>query len=163
MRVSLDRAKGVGGSILEVTLGIFVLAMLVTILSAKESRAETRTLATAKNVASSNVSAMLPLLGTICIVDDSNGYQLTFDPNTGAYTFTNCTSFTLMGIGKVKIKGCTITLEHIALDRRVMANVELCVKRATASAQTYVPSSSVKTIVDRNTSNDVCGCVLGGG
>jgi hypothetical protein len=76
---------------------------------------------------------------------------------TGAYTFTDCLAFTLTGTGTVTVKGCTITFKHVALDRRVIAKVDTCQRRATASAETYNPSR-IETIVDRNTADDVCGC-----
>ncbi len=147
----MDRIKRIGGIALEIALGVFLLAMLMTAWGAKESKAASLT------PARSTVSALLPQGGTICIVDDSNGNQLQFDQMTGAYTFTDCASFTLMGTGVVTTKGCTIALQHVAPDRRVLAKIDQCGKRATASAQTYSPSV-FKTITDRNTANDVCGC-----
>jgi hypothetical protein len=62
-------------------------------------------------------NASASVIASNCIVDDSNGNQLQFDKVTGAYTFTNCGSFTLSGIGKVTIKGSQITLVHVASDR----------------------------------------------
>jgi hypothetical protein len=147
----MEYIKRIAGSALEVALGIFLLAILVNVWGARESKAAPLT------PARSPVSASLPQAGTICIVDDSNHNQLQVDPTTGAYTFTDCASFTLTGTGVVTTMGCTVVLQHVAPDRRVLAKIDLCGKRATASAQTYSPSI-LKTITDRNTANDVCGC-----
>jgi len=160
MRVSLERAKRAGGSVLEITAGVFLLAMLVTLLCAKQSQARPprNPPAATNKAAGAGLNAVMPQLGTICVKDDSNGNQLTFDPNTGVYTFTNCSSFTLTGTGVVTVKGCTVSFLHVAADRRVVAKVELCTKRATSCAQTYSPAV-IKTIADRNTADDVCGCM----
>lgn len=92
-----------------------------------------------------------------CIVDDSNGNQLQFDKTTGAYTFTHCGDFTLSGVGTVTIKGSTITLKHVAADRRLYAEVDETNKKGSASLAVY-PSGVLRTIMDRNTVGDVCGC-----
>jgi len=92
-----------------------------------------------------------------CIVDDSNGNQLQFDKTSGAYTFTNCGGFTLSGTGTVTIKGSTITLKHVASDRRLYAEVDETNKKGSASLVVY-PSGVLRTIIDRNTVGDVCGC-----
>lgn len=147
----MNRIKRIGGSALEIALGVFLLAMLMTVWGAKESKAATLT------PARSTVSALLPQGGTLCIVDDSNGNQLEVDPTTGVYTFTDCASFTLTGTGVVTTKGCTVVLQHVAPDRRVLAKIDLCGSRATASAKTYSPNA-LRTITDRNTADDVCGC-----
>ncbi|HLG13657.1 MAG TPA: hypothetical protein VJH03_03905 [Blastocatellia bacterium] len=164
MRISHERIKGVGGRILEFTLGVFLLAMLVAVLGGSESQAGslTNSLSNANTAVPLNSAGCLPASGTACIVDDSNGNQLSFDLSTGAYTFTNCMAFNLTGTGKVTISGCIVTLEHIALDRRVVARIDFGAKRATASARTYSPAM-LKTISDRNTANNVCGCMMVGG
>jgi|GEM_PF-1696706 len=92
-----------------------------------------------------------------CIVDDSNGNQLQFDKTTGAYTFTNCGNFTLSGVGTVTVKGSTVTLKHVAGDRRLYAEVDETNKKGSASLAVY-PGGVLRTIMDRNTANDICGC-----
>ena len=92
-----------------------------------------------------------------CLVDDSNGNQLQFDKTTGSYTFTNCGDFTLSGVGTVTIKGSTITLKHVAADRRLYAEVDETIKKGSASLAVY-PSGVLRTIMDRNTVGDICGC-----
>ena len=106
-----------------------------------------------------SISAASRTLPTgVCIVDESNGYQLHFDKNTGAYTFTNCSNFTATGTGKVTIKGSIITLTHVAADRRLNATVDEAVKKGIASIKIIV-DGFVRTIVDRNITNDVCACL----
>jgi hypothetical protein len=91
---------------------------------------------------------------SICLQDDSNLNTLQFSTADGSYTFTG-PGFTLSGIGTVKIKGCTVVLNDVKVDRRVQATVDLCGKKGKASAQTFNPNV-VRTIIDRNTANDSC-------
>ena len=102
-------------------------------------------------------SASAKAIPSNCIVDDSNGNQLQFDKTTGAYTFTDCGNFTLSGVGTVTIKGSTITLKHVASDRRLYAEVDETNKKGSASLAVY-PSGVLRTIMDRNTVGDVCAC-----
>ena len=94
---------------------------------------------------------------TICLVDDSNLNTLQFSTVDGTYTFTG-PGFTLSGTGTVKIKGCTVVLNDVKVDRRVQATVDLCGAKGKAAAQTFLPFSPslVRTIIDRNTANDAC-------
>lgn len=92
-----------------------------------------------------------------CLVDDSNGNRLQFDKATGTYNFTKCGSFILLGVGTVTIKGSTITLKHVASDRRLYAEVDETNKKGSASLAVY-PGGVLRTIMDRNTVGDVCGC-----
>jgi hypothetical protein len=94
---------------------------------------------------------------SIFLVDDSNGNQLQFDKDTGAYRFTNCNLFLLIGVGTVTIKGSTVTLKHIAAGRRLYAEVDEAGKKGSASVWA-VSDGFVRTIIDRNTVGDVFGC-----
>jgi len=94
----------------------------------------------------------------MCIVDDSNHNQISFNSTTGNYSFTNCTGFTMSGTGKVKRKNlCIVALEDTKADRRLSAQIDLCLKKGKASLETFSPGA-VRTITDRNTANDQCGC-----
>ena len=150
MRGSLTGFKKIGGGIVELALGALVVGLLIAALHPSTTKANAEPKASALQ--------QIPA-GTICIVDDSNGNQLQFDPTTGAYTFTSCKGSAppLTGTGLVKIKGCQVTLTHIAADRRVTANVDFCAQKGKASAQTFTPALT-RTIQDRNTADDVCGC-----
>lgn len=100
--------------------------------------------------------------------------HLRFNSSTGDYTF-NCPgcSYVMsdgtlmtreqfavfsnapMGRGTVTQKGCIITLEHNAPDRRVMATIDQCTKSGTATVD--VPANKAKfTITDRDTSDNTC-------
>ncbi|HMG33511.1 MAG TPA: hypothetical protein VKM94_06215 [Blastocatellia bacterium] len=152
----LQSIRKLSGGFLEVALGAFVVGLLIAASHYGNGNAMSA------NAASSptTVAAVQQIPGgTLCIVDDSNLNQLTFDPITGAYTFTDCATFTVTGTGRVTVKGCTVSLQHVAADRRVVAKVDFCTHRGSASAQTFTPLTRVKTITDRNTTNDTCGCV----
>ena len=101
-------------------------------------------------------SAMSPVAFDMCLKDDSNGNQFLFNSTTGDYQFTNCT-FTINGTGKIRKASCTVSLIDNRSDRRVSAEMNLCQKKGNASAQTFLPFTN-RTIVDRNTANDLCGC-----
>jgi HYR domain-containing protein len=93
-----------------------------------------------------------------CIQDDSTRDTLRFNSMTGQYVFTRCaTGFTLTGTGVVTIKGSTITLQHVAPDRRVSATLDNSTHRGSASVQVFAPTTTFM-ITDRNTLNDTCAC-----
>lgn len=159
MRITGDQFRRFGGRILDVAMGLFLVAMLVLVWNSTRTKADSLPEPAIEPGYSlePGVTSMLQLPGTVCIVDDSNRNQLQFTLSTGAYTFTNCTSFTATGFGIVTIKGSTVTLTHNTTDRRLTANVDFGAQRASASLQ-MPPSSAVRTIADRNTANDICGC-----
>lgn len=97
------------------------------------------------------------LMFDVCIQDDSNGSILKINSDTGDYQFTNCAGFTLSGIGSLIKRGAIITLQHYAIDRRVLARLDTSLNKATASIQLFSPSTSL-TITDRNTINSSCSC-----
>ena len=92
-----------------------------------------------------------------CIQDDSNGNILKINSTTGDYRFTNCSGFTLGGIGTLVFKGNITNLQHYAADRRVLARIDSSAKRGTASIQVFAYGRTF-TITDRNTSNNTCTC-----
>ena len=52
---------------------------------------------------------------------------LKLDSATGDYSFTDCASgFTLEGVGKIKIRGCKLTLHDASEDRDVWVKVNVC-------------------------------------
>src|SRR5262249_9066040 len=116
MKGSSQWMRKLSGSFLEVALGAFVVALLI---AASHFGSANAVAANATRVATAAAAVQQVPGGTLCIVDDSNGNQLTFDATTGAYTFTDCKGFTLTGTGRVTVKGCTVSLQHIAADRRV--------------------------------------------
>ncbi len=91
----------------------------------------------------------------LCIQDESSGGILKINTPTGDYQFTNCHGVVLSGAGSLTKRGSTITLQHSALDRRVMARIDGV--RATASIQLLSQGLSF-TITDRNITNNSCAC-----
>ena len=92
-----------------------------------------------------------------CIQDDSSGSILQINTATGEYQFTNCSGFTISGIGSLTKRGSTITLQHTAADRRVMSKIDGGINKATASIQILSQGLSF-TLTDRNTTNNTCAC-----
>jgi uncharacterized delta-60 repeat protein len=93
----------------------------------------------------------------ICTQDDSNGNTFRFNTATGEYQFTNCSGLAVGGIGILTRKGCTLTLQHNTGDRKVLAKIDTCQKKATASVQ-LISQGRTFTITDRNTANNTCTC-----
>jgi hypothetical protein len=52
---------------------------------------------------------------------------------------------------------CTITLQHNTTDRRLIAQIDDCQKKATAAIQLFSPGRMF-TITDRNTADSRCSC-----
>jgi hypothetical protein len=96
----------------------------------------------------------------ICLQDNSNGNRLLFNSTTGEYQFTSCTTgFTLIGVGALTANGCTITLQHIAANRRITASVDTCQHTGSASVLVVSPGRlSNFTLTDTNTANNSCVC-----
>jgi len=117
-----------------------------------------------------------------CLQDDTSGVSFVFDPKTGDYIFTQPGTAATKPVilpwiaqtrgalvptseGKsvnpaVKMRGCVITLEHNAPDRRIFAQLDTCAHTGNASVETSPPNSpKVKfTITDRNTRDNTCAC-----
>lgn len=166
MRISFEQMKRVGGAGLEVALGIILVAMLIAVWSPHSKARGSEAIGATKTkgkAAASRFEGLLPLNGTppafdICIVDDSNRNQFQFSSTTGAYLFTNCAGFTtLTGTGILNKQGSTHSLIDNKTDRRVEVFIDLSVKKARASVQTFSPRR-LFTIGDRNTANDTCNC-----
>jgi 6-phosphogluconolactonase len=94
----------------------------------------------------------------LCIQDESSKDVLRINTTTGAYQITRCRDgFTIGGTGTLSRRGCTITLQDSRSDRRIMASIDTCSNRATASVQIFAQGSSF-TLTDRNTTNNTCSC-----
>jgi hypothetical protein len=93
----------------------------------------------------------------VCLQDDSNPSTIVLlNSSTGEYRFC-CGGTTFDGIGTVKIKGCTITLQDNTSDFRVVASVDNSVFRGSASLQS--PPGTIRcAITDRDTRNNSCFC-----
>ena len=93
----------------------------------------------------------------ICVQDEDGGGLLQISSTTGDYLFSDCAAFTITGTGTVSIRGCNIALNHTTSDRRIIAKVNSCSNRATASIQSFSDGSRIN-ITDRNTANNSCAC-----
>lgn len=92
----------------------------------------------------------------LCLQDDANGNILKINSTTGAYQFTNCSGFTLDGTGTLVVRGGVLTLQDNRSDRRVLAKIDLAMKKGTASVQ--ILGQQTFSITDKNTSNNQCAC-----
>lgn len=90
----------------------------------------------------------------ICIQSGQQVFRLSSE--SGEYEFSDCNGSTITGTGTLTVRGCTITLQHNAPDRRVMAMVDTCRSRGTATVQTFSPRRTVN-IADLDIT-DSCGC-----
>jgi parallel beta-helix repeat protein len=94
----------------------------------------------------------------LCIQDDSSKDVLKINTITGAYQLTRCRDgFIVEGTGTLSKRGCTIGLQDSRSDRRIMASIDTCQNKATASVQIFAQGSSV-AFSDRNTTNNTCSC-----
>lgn len=69
---------------------------------------------------------------------------------TGDYQFTNCNGVEVAGRGTLAKKGCILTLQHNINGRRVLATIDTCQKKATASIR-LLSQNLTFTITDRRT------------
>jgi hypothetical protein len=68
-----------------------------------------------------------------CLQDDRTGAQLAFSAD-GAYQFTTCRSeIPVQGVGKVKIKGCLVTLTDVTNHQLIQAELNTCDSSGKAS------------------------------
>jgi hypothetical protein len=161
METSSERAKRIGGRCFDFALGVFLIAVVAVVWEStmvKASSPITEPNTVAGSATASGIIAAIPLQGTICIVDDSNHNQIQFD-STGAYNFTDCGSNTISGIGTFAKKGSTITLRDVKTDRRLDLTLDTAVQKANMGLTLFSPPRLL-TIIDRNTGNDVCGCMI---
>jgi hypothetical protein len=84
----------------------------------------------------------IPFDQTLSIEDDANGSFLVFDTGSGKYKYTRCIDgFTISGVGFVKVDGCSIFLEDVQSDHRVVASVNECDQQAKAVVEKFAPVS----------------------
>lgn len=89
-----------------------------------------------------------PFNQTISIQDDASGSFMVLDTGSGKYEFTRCADgFTISGVGFVKTDGCSIFLEDVQSDHRVVASVNECNQQGQALVETFAPNTSRKGAV----------------
>jgi hypothetical protein len=103
----------------------------------------------------------------VCLQDPTREFVLVWNTFNGEYVFTNpflpkppaqigsATPPNLTGTGKMIMKGCILTLQHNAPDRRVFATLDTCTQTGSATVQTVTPKVKF-TITDRNTADNIC-------
>ena len=110
---------------------IFVFAMIVLTAGASVQ---------AQKKPTQPIGSPLPFSQTISVEDDATGNYLVFFTGTGKYKFTRCSDgFTITGVGFVKVDGCTINLEDVQSDHRVVASVNECDQQAKALVERFSP------------------------
>jgi uncharacterized delta-60 repeat protein len=93
----------------------------------------------------------------LCLQGENGDGVLQINSTTGDYLFSDCDGRAITGTGAVSARGCNLSLRDTATDRRIIANVNTCSNRATASIQLL--SVGVRfNITDRNTANNSCTC-----
>src|SRR6185295_5086952 len=90
-----------------------------------------------------------------CIQDDSDPSKVVlYNAQSGQYRFC-CGGTTYTGTGTVTIRGCIVTIQHNAHDRRVQISTD----GNTGTASLQSPPGTIKcTIQDRNVKNNSCAC-----
>lgn len=92
-----------------------------------------------------------------CLQDDSDPARVViFNAQTGQYRFC-CGGTVFTGTGTVTVRGCIVTIQHNAPDRRVQITLDGSVRRGSASLQSP-PGTTRCTITDKDTTNNSCVC-----
>jgi len=94
-----------------------------------------------------------------CLKDDTNGSELRFNTVTGNYVFCYAGGQTMSGVGKVTIRGNTVSLAQGAneTDRHLTVTMDRSTGQGTATLQTAT-GSLICSITNRNTANSACSC-----
>ncbi len=94
-----------------------------------------------------------------CLTDDSNGSELVFNTATGNYTLCCGGELKMSGVGRVTIRGNTVSLVQgeNETDRRLVVTMDRNTGRGIASLQTPA-GSLICSITDRNLTNTPCSC-----
>lgn len=95
-----------------------------------------------------------------CLQSDSGDNIFQFNSITGAYTFTQCSTGTVIsGTGTVTANGCTVTLVQNTGTQFVNATVNTCTHSGSAKVQ-QLSNKLVKSynINDPDTTNNTCAC-----
>jgi hypothetical protein len=98
----------------------------------------------------------------VCVQDRSNpAAVLAWNTTTGEYIFC-CNGSVFTGVGKVAVRGCTYTLNHNPVGRRVHGQVDFTTFRGEGGLQ--LPVGTIRcSISDDDVRNNDCACVGGGG
>ena len=103
----------------------------------------------------------------LILQDDKSGDHLIFVISTGEYKFENCNgTFATGGVGIVNVNGCKVVLQDLSETKRVLAEVDLCLKAGKAEiafegdpATSRTDGLAVEFVVsDSNTGDSVFAC-----
>jgi hypothetical protein len=92
-----------------------------------------------------------------CLQDDTSGSVLLIDTATGAFQFSSCGGVLFSGTGRLRVRGCVITLEANLATGRATARVDTCARKGSAGIQVFSQTGPF-TITDRDTTNNSCVC-----
>ncbi|HEX5733689.1 MAG TPA: DUF11 domain-containing protein [Blastocatellia bacterium] len=109
---------------------------------------------------SSSVTTIITSPLGLCLQSDGGTEIFFVNTTTGDYQFVDCRGMTLAGRGEITQRGCTLTLQHNAGDRRVSASINTCQRTGVASVQIFSIGRTFN-ISDRDTSNNTCACSSG--
>lgn len=108
--------------------------------------------------ASSSCTATITVTFNVCLQDEGNGSWIQFNSATGNYQFTACNGHLMFsGTGFLTKKGRVITLQHFAVDRRILASFDGGVNKGAASVQIYSLGRTFM-VIDRDTADSTCTC-----
>jgi hypothetical protein len=94
----------------------------------------------------------------LCVQDEASEDILSLNTVTGDYQLTQChTGLVVEGKGLLAKKGCSLTLQHNSIDRRIVARIDTCQNKGTATVQ-LMRQGIFLNIIDRNTTNNTCSC-----
>ncbi len=149
----VDRIRKFTGVGIEITLAVFVVAMLASALQAKANPVEPPS-------EMGSLNGVVPIPGTSCLRNNTTGSVLTWDNTTGAYTFSTCTGFTLSGTGTVQAQNSIILLSDKKPDRNVSAGFNTGQRTGSATIYFLVAPGSwqVYRIYDTTSFGNVCAC-----
>ena len=82
----------------------------------------------------------VPFSQTINVEDDATGNFVVFNTGSGKYRFTRCSDgLTITGAGFVRVDGCSITLEDVQPDHRIVVSANECAQAAKAIVERFAP------------------------
>lgn len=83
-----------------------------------------------------------PFDQTLNVEDDGTGDFLVFGTRSGKYAFTRCSDgFKISGVGFVKVDGCSIHIEDVQSDHRVVASINECDQQAKAIVEKFAQAT----------------------
>jgi hypothetical protein len=95
--------------------------------------------------------------GFTCLQDDTTGSTLVINKITGEFQYSDCDGVSFGGTGRVRAKGCLITLDASLPAGRVTARIDTCADKGTADVHIFSKGRTFTT-ADIDTTNNSCAC-----